>query len=153
MKLALENSATIDFSKPIDKEELRQEIKIFDLAKTNRTLLEHETKEYKEEKRREWEAFKSSDEYHKDMLAMQEDLKKELYVEELSRGRDDERRWDAYIQGSEFKKLSEFEKAYKKRQFEEHMNAHNEVWLTTKRTLETEAKEWESLKHPILLAK
>ena len=138
----LRRAARIDFSKPLEKSN-----KISELAKTERTLIRYETKEYQEQMRKEWEAFKSSDEYHQGMLSQQQDDRKNLLLEELSRGRDDERDWDAYIQKDDFKKLSEFEKASQKRQFEEHMNAHNKVWLATKKAVEAEKKEWESFKN------
>jgi len=136
----------IDFSSPLDKDELKKSHRIFELAKTERTLLRWETKEYQEQMLRDWERFQSSDEYHQDMLAYQEDLRKELQIEELSRGRDAERDWNAYIESGDYKRLSEFEKASKKRSFDEYMITHNKWWLETQRRLETESKEWESFK-------
>ena len=143
----IEESKSLDFSKPITgNSEKDHSDRLRNLAKTDRTLLLHETVEWQEEQKQEWNDWLASDEYKKEQHDFHEEMARDVYLEDLRNGEECQKKWEQFLKTDEYQDLNDIEKASKKRLFDNFMQSRCAVWLRVQIETNEFKERWEAIR-------
>jgi hypothetical protein len=138
LDLALNGSEDLDWDFKGSKEEFEIYLKqrespserLKNLAKTELTTLYEETEDYAAEQKLEHEEYLNSDEYQREMQQEHNGFMRSLLIEELTRGEQDQQKFDRYFESDNYLNLDDISKAQKKNKDHEFMQKHNSVWVS-----------------------
>ena len=138
-----EGTRSIDFSDTESIAEYHEKKqRLISLGKNKYTTLWKETPQYDDMKRKEWEDYHKSDEYHRDMQDSYESNQREILLDVLRDGEDYWQGVKVYKLREHYLNLTKYERNLKDIEIKQFTEDHHKFWLNRQDECGTREEKW-----------